>query len=125
MNAKHYVSLEVAKMLKEINHDGLNYAMHIGNNGFICPSYVVGCNVYPCPTILEAMDWLEKRDVRIEIRINMVYGKECKFTYYFAIYQGYDFCPIFESDNYYEIMYHDRYECMNAAIKKGIELLKV
>lgn len=66
MNAKHYVSLEAAKKL--IGYDWeCEYAYNEINiqiermyaNANAISDY---CS---CPTLLEAMDWLEVRDIRI------------------------------------------------------------
>ena len=134
MNAKHYVSLEAAKKLKEINHDGLNYEMHIGDDGIIYPAYVVG-DVYPCPALLEAMDWLESNGIHIEIRMysskvkgdpfKIAEDDEYQWKWYFSICKGDDVeHPILEdSKDEYVVMHEDRYECMNAAIEKALGLL--
>ena len=112
MNAKHYVSLEAAKKLKKINHDGLNYYMHIGCNGIICPSYVVGDNIYPAPTLLEAMDWLEERGIVIEITYDTIDNEWfSSVTILSKRLSSLADCG------------KDRNECMQKAIEKALELL--
>ena len=141
MNAKHYVSLEVAKMLKEKGYNEKTDYFHddIMKEHF-CFTYAgaqnwnAGYN-YSAPSLLEVMDFLESNGIQIEIRMMYckVKGDPCKIAdddeyqwkCYFAICKDDDVKhPIVEEgEDGYVVMYTDRNECMNAAIKKGVELL--
>ena len=119
MNAKHYVSLEVAKMLKE---KGFNEScIVLWDEEFkelISASSICSYknqnhpNGYcSAPTLLEAMDWLEERGIRIEILWSDNYHlwySTIKLPIVTITEMGY---------------YADRNECMNETIKKGLELL--
>jgi hypothetical protein len=126
MNIKHYVSLEVAKMLKEKGHNKYGYTectwSYDGNSKewklvYTADKRFQGHHlsfVYYAPTLLEAMDWLEERGIRMELHWKRETGwwyliRECAPEYIV------DF-----ADSTYFI---DRNECMNEAIKKGLELL--
>ena len=87
MNAKHHVSLDVAKMLKEKGY------------------------TKNAPTLLEAMDWLEERGIRIELQYS---------DYYHLWYSTIKLPSATITGMGY---YADRNECMNETIKKGLELL--
>ena len=123
MNAKHYVSLEAAKKLKEINHDGLDYEMHITDNGIIRPTYVVG-NVYPAPTLLEAMDWLESKGIYISIKVSLpaIERKKNMYSYDVLIKEGDGVRRPNVDVNWYS-RHANRNECLQKAIEKALELL--
>ena len=117
MNAKHYVSLTAAKRLKEL---GYNKDCEYAYNEINMQIERIGANANgisdycSAPTLLEAMDWLEERGIFISVE-------------YFAedLWEYYVYSRKYLDDNYEHdgIFYPDRYECMNAAIKKGVELL--
>lgn len=131
MNAKHYVSLEVAKMLKEKGYNKeCDYCFYYDDYhdkwDFDSPynlfdddpmyynNETIDDEMYSMPTLLEAMDWLEERGVKI--------------GFYHTSYSGWCYtlnnskiCYISETKS--TKRYTDRNECMNAAIKKGVELL--
>jgi hypothetical protein len=121
MNAKHYVSQDVAKMLKEKGHNEFaEYAYDKnGEIGFWGRNVNHMEGLYSMPILLEAMDWLEVRGIRISIKYDWI---ECGW-YYIVI----DLTPtvknITEVEKSDGIFYKDRNECMNEAIKKGLELL--
>ena len=121
MNAKHYVQLEVAKMLKEKGYDK--------ERDFLAPVYTKDGVLYwsnhedlsqmtPAPTILEAMDWLEERGIIIEIKY--AYDEEGNETFWlFDIYINHE---MVSGDM--DVFSKDRNECMKAAIKKGLEYVE-
>ena len=137
MNAKHYVSLEVAKILEEKGYnEETEYA--IDKNSEIYQERRTNQYLswaWQCPSLLEAMDWLEKRGIHIEIRMmhckvkgdpyKIADDDEYQWKWYFAICKDDDVKhPIVEEgEDGYVVMYTDRNECMNAAIKKGVEFL--
>lgn len=129
MKAKHYVSLEVAKMLKEKGYNEYcNYYHYVKNKEerFVyCRDarnedfYEWTAKIYTAPTLLEAMDWLEERGTIIIVGWDSRTQK-----WFFIINRKGDLHVCFYStidDNGDD--YTDRYECMNAAIKRGVELL--
>ena len=130
MNAKHYVSLEVAKMLKEKGYNGYSsYCYHCSKvnqdgafvycGGFNNEDFVEWeSEVYIAPTLLEAMDWLEEKGIRISIKYDWI---ECGW-YYIVIDGTPTIKNITEVEKSDGIFYKDRNECMNEAIKKGLEL---
>ena len=129
MNAKHYVSLEVAKMLKEKGYN--EECSHvIWDDGDIGRERNRNSTIKTmcrrsCPSLLEAMDWLEERGIRIvtRLRIHVLDDKEVNYWYY-EVFTTKHTNAILEfgvSDGV--VMHTDRNECMNAAIKKGVELL--
>ena len=136
MKAKHYVSLEVAKLLKEKGYNEECYLYYKKEDPALYYRELYNRNserddIISCPSLLEAMDWLEERGMHVEIRMPQLkvlttsYKDKYKYEYYFVIYSDdTDIFPISEySDGSYYLTYPDRYECMNAAIMKGVELL--
>jgi hypothetical protein len=120
MNAKHYVSLEVAKMLEEKGYDwDAIYAYNeinmqierIGANANGISDY---CSA---PTLLEAMDWLEERGIILFFGFNTT-----DQAWWFNGYHKSKKVYLNDLKGVYDL-YKDRNECMNAAIKKGLELL--
>lgn len=142
MNAKHYVSLEVANMLKE---KGFNEScMVLWDKEFkeLIPASSICSykNQYhpngycSAPSLLEAMDWLEQRGIYVEIRLSSIKIKgvpmvispddKYEYKYFFVIVTRNSATGIFEDgEDEYLVTYSDKYECMNAFIKKGLELL--
>ena len=127
MNTKHYVTYEVAKMLKEKGYneetdyvidDEVKELMRGWRTNEVIPD-VFADYFFSCPTLLEAMDWLEKRGIRISIKYDWI---EC--AWYYVVIDGTptikNITEVEKSDG---IFYKDRNECMNEAIKKGLELL--
>ena len=97
MDEKFYVSLEVARLLKEKGYnEKCTFAYTDISNGsdingrivFNSNDYPVG--IYPCPTKAEAMDWLE--------------GKGFKFSIMFADNNFYEFIVYF--DEYISVHEH-------------------
>ena len=136
MNAKHYVSLEVAKLLKEKGYNEFaEYAYDKnGEIGFLGRNVNHMEGLYSMPTLFEAMDWLEGRGIYVEIRVSslkikgikMVFSPddEYEYKYFFVIVTRNSVTGIFEeSESEYLVTYSDKNECMNAFIKKGLELL--
>lgn len=138
MDSRFYVSLEAARLLKKKGYDK--------ERDFLAPVYTKDGVLYwsnhedlsqmtPATTLLEAMDWLEKRGVHIEIRMmhckvkgdpyKIADDDEYQWKWYFAICKGDDVeHPIVEEgEDGYVVMHSDKNECMNAAVKKGVELL--
>lgn len=143
MNAKHYVSLEAAKKLKELgcsqkcgyfytNNGDIEDALSLYHKGNF-PNNMD--RHFARLSLLEAMDWLESKDIHLEIRMQHCKVKgdpykiadddEYQWKYYFAICKGSDVMnPIVEVDkDDYVILYTDRNECMQKAIEKELELL--
>ena len=121
MNAKHYVSLEVAKMLKEKGYNlRSDYAYNeIKGNLIYQLNAECLCDCVFAPTLLEAIDWLEERWIRISIKYDWI---ACGW-YYIVIDRTPTIKNITEVEKSDGIFYRDRNECMNEAIKKGVELL--
>lgn len=117
INKKYYVSLEVAQMLKSKGYNQRSdYAYNEINGNLI---YQLNaeclCDCVFAPTLLEALDWVEERNIRIEIHWKRETGwvyliRECDTEYmvYFA-----------ESTHF-----TDRNECINASLKKALEFVK-
>lgn len=116
MNAKHYVSLEVAKMLKEKGYNEECYFYYKEADPALYHRELYNRNserddIISAPTLLEAMDWLEESGIRIEILWSDNYHlwySTIKLSIVTITEMGY---------------YADRNECMNETIKKGLELL--
>lgn len=142
MNKKHYVSLDVAKMLKEKGFNESCLVLWDEEFKELIPASSI-CSYknqnHPngycsAPSLLEAMDWLEKKGVYMEIRftsykikgVPMVISPddEYEYNYFFIIVTRNCVTAIFEdSEDDYPVTYTDRNECINAAINKGAELL--
>lgn len=119
------MSLEVAKMLKEKGYNELVGAFYTRGELYFCSLAVgkelIGYNQngyrrlkdehYSAPTLLEAMDWLEERKIRIELQYS---------DYYHLWYSTIKLPIVTITGMGY---YADRNECKNEAIKKGLELL--
>ena len=143
MNAKHYVSQDVAKMLKE---EGFNEScMVLWDEEFkeLIPASSI-CSYknqnHPkgycsAPSLIETLDYLEKKGVHIEIRMQHCKTKgdpyqiadddEYQWKWYYAICKGDDIKnPILEEgDDVYVLTHPDIVSCLRAAIRKGVELL--
>lgn len=127
INKKQYVSLEVAQILKskgynlrsdyvysEIDgHFDENLIYHLNveclSDCVFSPNYVFA------PTLLEALDWVKKRNIRIEVHWNetgwLYLIRECD-TEYMIDFAG--------STHHFT----DRNECINVALKKALEFVK-
>ena len=139
MNAKHYVSLEAAKKLKELGYDDEYQVHYYNNNGEIVTPWCSDDDDenlhFPCPTLLEAMDWLESKGIHIEIRMmhckvkgdpyKIAPDDEYQWKWYFVICKGDDVKhPIVKEDeDGYVVMRTNRNMCINEAIRKGLDLL--
>ena len=143
MNTKHYVSLKAAKILKE---KGFNEScIVLWDEVFVelIPASSI-CSYknqnHPngycsAPSLIETLDYLEKKGVHIEIRMQHCKTKgdpykiadddEYQWKWYYAICKGDDIKnPILEEgDNGYVLMHPDMVSCLRAAIRKGVELL--
>ena len=125
MNAKHYVSLEVAKLLKEKGYNEECYLYYKKEDPALYYRELYNRNserddIISCPSLLEAMDWLEERGIRISIKYDWI---ECGW-YYIVIDGTPTIKNITEVEKSDGIFYKDRNECMNAAIKKGLEYVE-
>lgn len=123
MNAKHYVSLEAAKKLKELgyNEECACFCCDNGWDGWNLireNRYRKNEEMYPfecsCPTLLEAMDWLEK-NFAFHISVYWRDGFWCYKTHF-----SWEELKIID-DNKEGVT--DRNECMQKAIEKALELL--
>ena len=127
INKKYYVSLEVAQILKSKGYnlrsdyvyseidgkfDG-NLIYHLNveclRDCVFSPNYIFA------PTLLEALDWVEERNIRIELNWKRETGwwymiRECDTEYIVS----------FVDSTYFT----DRNECINAALKKALEFVK-
>ena len=138
MNAKHYISLEAAKMLKEKGYnEDCDYCFYYDDYhdkwDFDLPynlfddepmyynNETIDDEMYSMPTLLEAIDWLEERGIRIVIRLKIhdIDCKEINYWYYEVLTSIYA-NPIREFGG---LMHTDRNECMQKAIEKALELL--
>ena len=131
MNAKHYVSLEAAKKLKEKKYESnsgfffhaveRNYKLVYGNP--LKPDELIK-ELYYAPTLLEAMDWLEERGVRVVIRhrTQSYDRKIVNYWYYEIVNREYRTTLEYDVDGI-AVMHTDRNECMQKAIEKALELL--
>lgn len=133
MNSKFYVSLEVARLLKEKGYNEYcNYYHYVKNKEerFVyCRDarnedfYEWTAKIYTAPTLLEAMDWLDERGILITIAW-LERAKEWTF-----IFDGIkDSIAATKILDYYYRKRHtdnfaDRNECMQKAIEKALELL--
>ena len=139
MNAKHYVSLEVAKILKEKGYNEECYLYYKKEDPALYYRELYNRNserddIISAPTLLEAMDWLEERGIYAEIRLSSLKIKgvpmvispddEYEYKYFFIIVTRNSVTGIFEDgEDECLVTYSDKNECMNAFIKKGLELL--
>ena len=140
MNAKHYVSIEVARLLKEKGYDRECISYYHDNCTEVDYSFCGERNstweerCVSAPTLLEAMDWLEERGIYAEIRLSSLKIKgvpmvispddEYEYKYFFVIVTRNSVTGIFEDgEDECLVTYSDKNECMNAFIKKGLELL--
>ena len=143
MNDKFYVSLEAARLLKE---KGFNEpCMVLWDEEFeeLIPASSI-CSYKnqnllegycSAPKLIEALDYLEKKGVHIEIRMQHCKTKgdpyqiadddEYQWKWYYAICKGDDIKnPILEEgDNGYVLMHPDMVSCLRAAIRKGVSVL--
>lgn len=123
MDSKFYVSLEAARLLKEKGYN--EECSHvIWDDGDIGRERNRNSTIKTmcrrsCPSLLEAMDWLEERGIRISIKYDWI---ECGW-YYIVIDGTPTVKNITEVEKSDGIFYKDRNECMNAAIEKALELL--
>ena len=117
MKAKHYVSFEAARLLKE---KGYNEECEYAYNEINMQIERIGANANyisdycSAPTLLEAIDWLEERGIYISVE------------YFKDLWEYYVYSRKYLDDNYEHdgICYADRYECINAAIKKILEYVE-
>lgn len=134
MNAKHYVSLEVAKMLKEKGYnEQCDYCFYYDDYhdkwDFDSPynlfdddpmyynNETIDDEMYSMPTLLDAMDWLEERGMILILGFNTTHQ-----AWWFNGYHKSEKVYLNDLKGVYNL-YKDRNECMNSAIKKGLELL--
>lgn len=127
INKKYYVSLEVAQMLKSKGYNlrtDYVYAEIDGNfDGNLIYHLNVEClrdcvfspNYIFAPNLLEALEWVEERNIRIEIHWRRETGwiyliRECDTEYMVCFSESTHFT--------------DRNECINVALKKALEFVK-
>jgi hypothetical protein len=122
MNEKHYVSLEVAKMLKEKGYNEECYLYYKEEDPALYYRELYNRNserddIISAPSLLEAMDWIEERGIILFFGFNTM----CQ-AWWFSGYHKSKKVYLNDLKGVYNL-YKDRNECMNAAIKKGVELL--
>lgn len=118
INKKYYVSLEVAQILKSKGYNlRSDYAYNEINGNLI---YQLNaeclCDCVFAPTLLEALDWVEERNIRIEFHWKRETGwcyliRECDTEYMVD----------FSDSNHY---FADRNECINAALNRALKFVK-
>lgn len=125
MNTKYYVSLEAARLLKEKGYDRdvRNFydeeGLFLEIEGFYNFEYLTNeeldNNHYSAPTKSEAIDWLDSKDVIIEVL------QDYRGIWFYVI-------KISETESYvsesYDNHFSTRLEAEDAAIKQGCKLLK-
>ena len=131
MDEKFYVSLEVAKLLKEKGYnEKCTFAYTDISNGsdingrivFNSNDYPVG--IYPCPTKAEVIDWLESKGIVVELSYDNNLHKDClRWDYY--IYQHDNDGRSDEIVSSWELcrFYNTRLEAEEAAIIDALENL--
>jgi hypothetical protein len=114
MDNKFYVSLEAARLLKEKGYnEETEYT--IDNNGRIwMGEYRDECD-FPCPTKAESIDWLDSKEVYIQIG-GVGSGETQKWSYSVFDYKT---CDNYASD----YIFLTRLEAEEAAIIKALKLL--
>lgn len=139
MDNKFYVSYEAARLLKEKGYNEECDCV-IDDDGEIfddkcCLNQDLPEWRWSCPSLIETLDYLEKKGVHIEIRMQHCKTKgdlykiadddEYQWKWYYAICKGDDIKnPILEEgDNEYVLMHPDMVSCLRAAIRKGVEVL--
>ena len=118
INKKHYVSLEVAQMLKSKGYNQRSdYAYNEINGNLI---YQLNaeclCDCVFAPTLLEALDWVEERNIRIELH----WKRESGWWYLIRECATEDIVDFADSTHHFT----DRNECINVALKKALEFVK-
>lgn len=128
INKKYYVSLEVAQMLKSKGYNLRSDYVYSEIDGQFDENLIYHLNVeclHDCvfspnyvfaPTLLEALDWVEERNIRIELHWRRETGwcyliRECDTKYMV------DF-----SDSTHH--FTDRNECINAALNRALKFVK-
>ena len=138
MNEKHFVNWDTAKALRAAGYnEDIDHC--INEDGEIMEVTVLNQDLpewkCQCPSIQEALDWLEERDVRIEVRMKHMKIKgdpykvadddEYQWQYFYDICKGDDVeNPIIACDESdCVIMYTDRNLCWQEAVEKGVSVL--
>lgn len=118
MNKEDYVSLEVAKLLKEKGFDENCMAFYTRYGLFECNSYINTNELkHPTPTLYEAQKWLrEEKCLHVEI------------SYYCNNCYGYDILTIPRHDliglaDRRSTMYKIYEEALNAGILEALKLI--
>lgn len=124
MNTKYHVSLEVAKMLKELgyNEETSHYynsagKLYLGNGHFNYNAYAVNLSA---PTKAEAIDWLESKGIVVMLYMYSILYEDytIKGCWGYRILQGDELLFTDNSSNT-----PTRLEAEDAAIIKALELL--
>lgn len=116
MDSKFYVSLEVARLLKEKGYnEETDYT--IDNNGHMwLGEYRDECD-FPCPTKSEAIDWLDSKGIIIELSVT---HDLCHWVFSIYMKGGEEISSNIDFD--FE-SFPTRLEAEEAAIIKALELL--
>ncbi len=115
MDSKFYVSYEAARLLEEKGYDGecTNYYDESGE--LLFPYHHQECHVlYPVITKAEAIDWLERKGVIIEVL------QDYRGVWFYVIKISETESYVSESDDNY---FPTRLEAEEAAIIKALEML--
>lgn len=119
MNEEYYVSLEVAKLLKEKGYNELCTGCYRNDKFMNINSFndadMFGGDFYSAPTLYEAQKWLISRGIYIDISI---YGK---FEWSYTIYHFNDEYCI--NGDYIENNYTSYEKALNAGILEALKLI--
>ena len=128
INKKQYVSLEVAQILKSKGYNLRTDYVYSEIDGNLIYHLNVEClsdcvfspNYVFAPTLLEALDWVKKRNIRIEIHWNetgwLYLIRECDTV------NDTEYMIDFADSTAHH--FTDRNECINVALKKALEFVK-
>ena len=122
MNSKFCVSYKVARLLKEKGYNNYSTVYDCSVKGSILLNHqpmhgewAGDKDIYPCPTKAEVIDWLDGKDVYIQVA-GVGSGERLKWSYSVFDYKT--------CDNYAsEYIFQTRLEAEDAAIIKALELL--
>lgn len=118
MNKKDYVSLEVARLLKEKGFDWDCMAFYTKDGLFECSSYInTQVLKTPCPTIYEAQKWL-RNTMCLHIEIGYMYGDY--WLYDILTIPTHDLIGLSDREN---VRYMSYEEALNAGIQEALKLI--
>lgn len=123
MNKEDYVSLKVAKLLKQKGFDE-PCEYYISKNTSqvfykdrLKPFKKTGHIIFPCPTLYEAQKWIMKQNL-------YVYGDLYGTGWYWVVknvVNGNMICSLFDKS---DKIFSNNQECLNAGFLKALKLIK-